>query len=118
MTQLDQALSRLMDHPGVEHLLLLGQDGLLVRDLHRDGPIESETVAAMTPGVVSACTDFARSADRGAFATAVLELADAVVIVTSLPPELLLALILRPGVGFAPLLRELGQERTRLAALV
>jgi hypothetical protein len=41
-----------------------------------------------------------------------------VVIVTSLPPELLLALILRPGVGFAPLLRELGQERTRLAGLV
>jgi predicted regulator of Ras-like GTPase activity (Roadblock/LC7/MglB family) len=118
MTQLDQALSRLMEHPGVEHLLLLGQDGLLVRDLHRDEPIESETVAAMTPGVVAACTDFARSAGRGAFSTAVLELADAVVIVTSLPPELLLALILRPGVGFAPLLRELGQERTRLAGLV
>jgi predicted regulator of Ras-like GTPase activity (Roadblock/LC7/MglB family) len=118
MTPLDQALSRLMDFPGVEHLLLLGQDGLLVRHLHREEPLEAETVAAMTPGVVAACTDFARSAGRGAFATAVLELADAVAIVSSLPPELLLAIILRPGVGFAPLLRELGQERTRLATLV
>jgi predicted regulator of Ras-like GTPase activity (Roadblock/LC7/MglB family) len=118
MTELDQALSRLMQHPGVEHLLLLGQDGLLVRRLDGPGEIDADTVSAMAPGVVSACTDFARAAGRGAFATAVLELTDAVAIVTSLPPDLLLALILRPGFGFAPLLRELGRERTRLASLV
>lgn len=118
MTQLDQALSRLMDHPGVEHLILLGQDGLLVRQLEKAEAIDGETVAAMAPGVVTACTAFARAAGRGAFATAVLELADAVAIVTSLPPDLLLAIVLRPGVGFAPLLAELGRERSRLASLV
>jgi predicted regulator of Ras-like GTPase activity (Roadblock/LC7/MglB family) len=118
MTELDQALSRLMEHPGVEHLLLLGRDGLLVRRLDGEGEIDADTVAAMAPGVVAASTDFARAAGRGDFATAVLELTDAVAIVTSLPPDLLLALVLRPGVGFAPLLREVGRERTRLAALV
>lgn len=118
MTQLDQALSRLMDHPGVEHLLLLGQDGLLVRRLDRAEGIDAETVAAMAPGVVGACTSFAQAAGRGTFATAVLALEDAVAIVTSLPPELLLAVILRSGVGFGPLLQELGRERTRLSSLV
>lgn len=118
MTQLDQALSRLMDYPGVEHLLLLGQDGLLVRQLDRADLLDGETVAAMVPAVVAACNEFATAAGRGAFATAVLDLGDAVAILTSLPPELLLTVILRPGVGFAPLLQELGRERTRLASLV
>ena len=118
MTQLDQALSRLMEYPGVEHLLLLGQDGLLVRQLDRADLLDGETVAAMVPAVVSACGEFAREAGRGTFSTAVLDLTDAVAILTSLPPELLLTIILRPGVGFAPLLHELGRERTRLASLV
>ena len=118
MNELDQALSRLLEHPGVEHLLLLGHDGLLVRHLGSGGRLDADTVAAMTPDVVAACTAFARAAERGAFATAVLELADAVAIVTTLSPELLLALVLRPGVGFAPLLRELRQERGRIATLV
>jgi CheY-like chemotaxis protein len=85
-----------------------------VRQLERAEAIDGETVAAMAPGVVAACTAFARAAGRGAFATAVLELADAVAIVTSLPPDLLLAIVLRPRVGFAPLLAELGPYRVTL----
>ena len=32
MTQLDEALREVQEHEGVEHLLLVGLDGLLIRD--------------------------------------------------------------------------------------
>jgi hypothetical protein len=50
--------------------------------------------------------------------TAVLELDDGVAIVTTLSPEMLLAILVRSGVGFTSLLRELRRERGRLAELV
>lgn len=117
MTQLDRALARLTEHPGVQHVLLLGNDGLLVRHVG-DASLESETVAAMVPGLVAACTALAGAAGRGAFSTAVVELTQGVALVTSLSPELLLAVLLAPNVGFGPLLRELRQERAQLAQLL
>ncbi len=41
-----------------------------------------------------------------------------VAVVDVLSPELLLAVLLRDGVGFASLLRDLSRDRDRLATLV
>lgn len=117
MTQLDTALSSLAAHPGVEHLLLLGRDGLLIRQ-HGADSVDADVVAAMVPGVASACTALADAAGRGGFSTAVLELEQGVALVCALSADLLLALLLRPGVGFAPLLREVRGQRGQLAELL
>lgn len=101
----------------MRHVLLLGRDGLLVRHLGTDA-IDVETVAAMVPTLASAAGSLGEATRLGDLATAVLELGEGVTIVVSLPDELLLALVLDPGVGFAPLLREARAERDRLAALL
>ena len=118
MTQLDEALAALREHEGVEHLLLVGRDGLLIRDAGAPGGFAAETVAAMVPGLASACAALARATAQGPFTTAVLEFAAGVVVVAPLSGEVLLAVVLRQGVGFAPLLRTLRRDRERIAGLL
>ena len=118
MTELDEALRALQEHDGVEHLLLVGRDGLLIRDAGDRADFPVETAAAMIPGLASACGALGRATGQGAFTTAALEFASGVVVVAPLSSEVLLAVVLRPGVGFAPLLRTLRRDRDRLAGLL
>lgn len=118
MSQLDEALSRLNKHDGVRHILLLGRDGLLVRHLGGEAAIEVETVAAMVPALATSSAAVGRATELGDFSTAVIELEHGVAIVVALSADLLLALVLDPSVGFAPLLREVRRERDQLASLL
>lgn len=118
MIQLDEALRGLQEHEGVEHLLLVGRDGLLIRGTDGAEPSSAETVAAMVPGVASACSALSRATEQGPFATAVIEFATGVAVIAPLSDEVLLAVVLRPGVGFAPLLRTLRRDRDHLAGLL
>ena len=118
MTQLDEALRSVREHDGVEHVLLVGMDGLLVRHLGDGAGVDPDRVAAMVPGVVTSAGSFAHAAGGGDPSTAVLELADGVAVITPLSEELLLAVLLRPGVGFTGLLRDVRRNRGHLASLV
>ena len=118
MTKLDEALSSLMRHDGVEHLVLAGADGLLVHHLGEGVGVDGERVAAMLPGLVRAADDFGDGCGAGAAATVVLELERGVAIGMPLSSDLLLAVVLRPGVPFTALLREVRRDRDRIAALV
>lgn len=117
MTDLLEALEELRRHPGVEHALVLGRDGLLV---HHVGAttLDADAVAAMVPQLVGAASDVGRAAGLGTARTAVVELERGVAIALPLSEDTLLAVLLQPGVGFAPLLRELRAARARWAALV
>lgn len=117
MSELERTLSELRAHEGVEHVLVLGRDGLLIQHLG-DGSLDADTVAAMAPGIATSADAIAEAAGRGSFSTAVLELEQGVAIVLALSADLLLALLLRANVGFAPLLHALRHDRARLAELV
>jgi predicted regulator of Ras-like GTPase activity (Roadblock/LC7/MglB family) len=118
MPQLDDVLSRIKTHEGVEHIFLLGGDGLLVRHIGEPRSLEVDTVAAMVPGLGAACASLGRVGELGAMSTAVIEFARGVAIVVALSKELILAIVVRPGIGFSALLRDLRQEREALASLV
>jgi predicted regulator of Ras-like GTPase activity (Roadblock/LC7/MglB family) len=118
MSQLDDVLSRIKKHEGVEHIFLLGGDGLLVRHIGEPRTLEVDTVAAMVPGLGAACASLGRVGELGAMSTAVLEFARGVVVVMALSHELFLTVVLRPGVGFSDLLRDLRRERDALSMLV
>lgn len=117
MSELDQALSDLQRHEGVRHVLVLGRDGLLIRHLG-EGEADAETVSAMVPALTSAAGELGRAAGQGEASTVVVRLDGGVAVVEVLSPELLLAVLLRGDVGFAPLLRDLARDRARLASLV
>jgi predicted regulator of Ras-like GTPase activity (Roadblock/LC7/MglB family) len=117
MTELDTTLQGLREQEGVEHLVLLGRDGLVVRHAGT-GPADEETVAARVPGLAAACEALGRASLQGHFSTAVIEFDRGVVVVASLSSDLLLAILIRPGVGFASLLRRLRRDRLRLIELL
>ncbi|HEX7242390.1 MAG TPA: roadblock/LC7 domain-containing protein [Longimicrobiaceae bacterium] len=117
MSELDRALASLRAHPGVEHVLVLGRDGLLIQH-SGEGGLDAETVTAMVPGIASAAGGLGAAAGLGAATTVVVRLESGVAVVDVLAPDLLLAVLVREGVGFAGLLRDLARERGRLAALV
>jgi len=117
MTQLDSALHALRAHAGVEHVLVLGRDGLLIQH-SGEGELDAETVSAMVPGLAQAAHGLGSSAGMGAAVAVVVQLAAGVAVVSVLSDELLLAVLLRSGVGFAPLLRDVGERRGTLATLV
>lgn len=117
MAPLDTALRSLHSHPGVEEVLVVGHDGLLIQHLG-DGRIDAETVSAMIPALAQAAGDLGGAAGRGGGGTVVVRLERGVVVVEPLSPELLLAVLVAPGAGFAPLLGELHRRRTEIAGLV
>ena len=117
MPPLDTALASLAAHPGVEHVLVLGRDGLLIAHTGGAG-LDAETVSAMVPGLAGAASALGRAAGQGAASTVVVRLEAGVAIVADLGAEVLLAVLLRGDAGFAPLLRELSQRRGELAGLV
>jgi predicted regulator of Ras-like GTPase activity (Roadblock/LC7/MglB family) len=117
MSELDAALHRLGAHSGVDQLILLGRDGLVVQSVGLGD--HEEPVAARIPGLVIAGTALGQAAGIGDFGTAVLEYdGGGVAIVTAVSEELLLAALVRPGVPFGPLLREMRRERSRLLELL
>jgi predicted regulator of Ras-like GTPase activity (Roadblock/LC7/MglB family) len=117
MPPLETALAALGAHPGVEHVLVLGRDGLLIQHAGGAG-LDAETVSAMAPGVAQAAAELGRAAGLGEAQTVALKLEQGVALIATLSPDLLLAVLLRDGVGFAPLLRELADRRGELAGLV
>jgi predicted regulator of Ras-like GTPase activity (Roadblock/LC7/MglB family) len=117
MSELDQALADLRSHDGVEHVLVLGRDGLLIQHLG-DADLDVETVAAMVPAIASSADSLGVAAGQDALRTAVLELDRGVAIILPLSDDLVLAVMLRAGIGFAPLLQALRHRRAQLVALI
>ena len=117
MSTLDSTLSELFGHEGVERLVLLGRDGLVIHQIGGE-PREQEAVAAAVPAVSAACEMLGSAGRAGQFLTSVLEFDSGVMIVVALSRELFLTVQLRPGVGFAPLLLDLRRNRSRLRELL
>jgi predicted regulator of Ras-like GTPase activity (Roadblock/LC7/MglB family) len=117
MSDLDDALDRIRSHDGVEHVLVLGRDGLLIQHAGYGG-LDAETVSAMVPDVAQAAAALGSAAGGGEASTIVVRLANGVAVVQALSDDVLVAVLLRHGVGFAPLLRELADGGGELAKLV
>jgi predicted regulator of Ras-like GTPase activity (Roadblock/LC7/MglB family) len=116
MRELESVVAGIAAHPGVEQVLLVGRDGLLVHRAGADG-LDAETVAALSPALASACGALADAAEGGEFRTAVLEWDRGVGVLAIVSDELLLVATVRADVGFAPLLRTIRAERVRIAEL-
>ena len=117
MSELDDALDALRSHDGVQGVLVLGRDGLLV---HQRGgaSLDAETISAMAPGLASACDGIGGSAGLGRFRTAAVQFETGVAVVAALSGDLLLAVPLRSDVAFGSLLRDIAARREAIAALV
>ena len=118
MATLEQALAHFGGHPGVEQVLLLGRDGLVVQRAAAGGAEQAEMAAAAVPAFIAACNELGQMTERGPLRTAVLQLDRGVLIAQPLSGELVLAVLLRSGVAFGPLLAELRASREQILELI
>ena len=117
MTQLDEVLGALASQEGAEHLILVGRDGLLIHQ-YGAAAVPMEATAAMIAGLQEAGAAVGRASGRGELATAVIEYESGVVIVSAVSADVALAVLVRAGVAFGPLLRAIRREREALARLL
>ena len=117
MPTLKDLLARLSSRSEVEAVFVLGRDGLLIDQVGPEGT-DAEAVAAMAPNILQSARELGSAARHDGLATAVVEYADGVAIVTDVPPEMIVVTFVKPGVPFGALLYELRQNREQIADLI
>lgn len=116
MASISDLVAALRRREGVEAVVVLGRDGLLI-DGQTDG-LAADDLAAHVPAIVAAGDELGRAASRGGLTTALLEFEEILAIVSALSADALLLVLTRPGAHIGPLLFELRQHREQIASLV
>jgi predicted regulator of Ras-like GTPase activity (Roadblock/LC7/MglB family) len=117
MPTIRDLVSALRRRPGVDAVIVLGRDGLLI-DGATDTMLDPEGLAALVPPMVLAAFDLGAASARGDFGLMVLEYGEGIAVVSSASSEALLLVLLRPGANLAAMLYDLRRHRAQIAALV
>lgn len=117
MPTIRDLVTALRRRDGIDAAIVLGRDGLLI-DGTSHGTLDPEGLAAHVPPMALAAVEMGLASQRGDFGLMVLEYSQGSVVVTSLSPDALLLVLLRPEANLAALLFELRRHRSQLSALV
>lgn len=102
---------------GVDAVIVLGRDGLVIDSQTGDG-YTADDVAAHVPSVLTAADELGGTAALGTLATAVLEYPRGLAIISVLSSDALLLVLAQPNPNLGQLLFELRRNREHIAALV
>jgi uncharacterized protein len=102
---------------GVEAVIVLGRDGLVI-DSQLASDVSADDIAAHVPSVLTAANELGAAAGRDALATAILEYPHGLAIVSVLSDDALLLVLAQPNPNLGQLLFELRRNREHIAALV
>lgn len=117
MPTIRDLVATLRQFDGVQGAAVLGRDGLLIdSDVHAG--LDGEQIAAHVPSILQFADDLGGAAQIGALRTAVLEHADATVVLAAMSPEVVLLVVLTPAANLGALLYDLRRHRAGLATLV
>jgi predicted regulator of Ras-like GTPase activity (Roadblock/LC7/MglB family) len=117
MMPLGEVVQRLAARDGVEAALLLSGDGLPI-DHTATVPFDAEAVAALAATVSRHATRLSEGAQRGDFVTGVLELGAGLLVLARAGTDDWLVVLARGDADIGPLLFDLRQHRSALAALL
>jgi hypothetical protein len=109
--------SALRQRPGVDAVLVLGKDGLLIEGFAAPG-LNNEDLAARVPALVSEAEALGRATIHGQLNTAILEHQKGFAIIAALADDTLLLVLLRPSADLGGLLFDIRRYRGNIAALI
>ena len=109
--------SALRQRPGVDAVLVLGRDGLLIEGFAAPG-LNNEDLAARVPALVAEAETLGKATVQGALNTAILEHQKGYAIVASLADDTLLLILLRPSADLGGLLFDVRRYRGNIASLI
>jgi predicted regulator of Ras-like GTPase activity (Roadblock/LC7/MglB family) len=117
MPTIRDLVTALRRRDGVDAVIVLGRDGLLIDgDLERT--LDADGLAAHVPPLVSAAIDMGAAAGRGDFGLMVLEYATGTGVVAALSQDAILLVLLDTRANLAALLYDLRRHRAQIAAIV
>jgi uncharacterized protein len=102
---------------GVEAVVVLGRDGLLIEG-ETSERLDSEQLAALTPSIVSAAESVGSAASHGGLVTAVLEFDRGVALISSITSEAILLVVVHATADIGSLLFDLRRHRANIASIV
>lgn len=102
---------------GVEAVVILGRDGLLI-DGRTTGDADVEHLAALTPVVVSAAEAIGQASGGGSLITAVLEYDRGMAVVSCISADALMIVLAHESANMGMLLYDLRRHRASIASLV
>ena len=117
MPTIHDLVRALAQREGVEAVVILGRDGLLI-DTRTTGDLDGEHLAALTPAVVSAAESIGHAASRGSLTTTVIEYERGAAVISAISPEAILLLIVHASAHLGALLYDLRRHRANIASLV
>ena len=117
MTVLAEVIRGLSGRDGVDAAVLLSADGLAIEHASAR-PVEAETVAALAATLAQHAGRLGVGAHRGALASAVLEFADGLLVLSRVGAGDWLALLVRADADVGSLLYDLRHHRAALGALL
>ncbi len=123
---LKQLVEAVVQHEGVEAVLVIGRDGLLVDGRTGSSAVDLDALAAHLPRVLNAATALGGSASgdgqaaggRGELVSTVMEFEHGLALAAVLSPEASLLVLLGRGSNAAPLLYDLRRFRGRIASII
>ncbi|MGQ0538330.1 MAG: roadblock/LC7 domain-containing protein [Gemmatimonadaceae bacterium] len=115
---LTQLVEAIVQHEGVDAVLVVGRDGLLVDGRAGSEGADLETLSAHFPTLLSAANEVGTSANRGDLVSTVVEYERGLALAAVLSHDASLLVLLRAGASAAPLLYDLRRFRGRIASLI
>ena len=120
---LTQLVEAIVQHEGVEAVLVIGRDGLLVDGRSGSVPVDLDALAAHLPRVLDAVTALGSAARDGAtgqgeLVSTVMEFEQGLALAAVLSSDASLLVLLGRGANAAPLLYDLRRFRGRIASII
>lgn len=117
MPTIRELVGALGQRDGVEGVILLGRDGLVI-DGRTSATLDAELLAAHVPALVAAAEELAHHAQRGPLVTSVLEYERGFALVSALSSEAVLLVLVHPSANVGSILFDLRRHRGHIASLV
>ena len=123
---LRQLVEAIVQHEGVEAVLVIGRDGLLVDGRSGSSAVDLEALAAHLPRVLSAVSLLGGAANgaaqsqvgRGDVVSTIMEFEHGLALAAVLSSDASLLVLLSHGANAAPLLYDLRRFRGRIASII
>lgn len=121
---LKQLVEAIVQHEGVEAVLVIGRDGLLVDGRSGSAPVDLEALAAHLPRVLDAVAALGAAVNgdahggRGDLVSTIMEFEQGLALAAVLSSDASLLVLLSRGSNAAPLLYDLRRFRGHIASII
>ncbi|HVF39060.1 MAG TPA: roadblock/LC7 domain-containing protein [Gemmatimonadaceae bacterium] len=102
--------------PGIEAVVVLGRDGLLI-DSQASSSLDAEDLAARVPGIVASADDIGTTTGKGPMRTALIEHENGYAVVSSVGDDALLCVLTSQAADLGSLLYDVRRHRESIARL-